>query len=75
MSAAGCCWDNAVSESFFATLKKELVHGCVFFTRTEAYDTVSDYIENYYNSKRRHSANGFISPVDFELMGGQTIAA
>ena len=75
MSAAGCCWDNAVSESFFATLKKELVHGCAFFTRTEAYDSVSDYIENYYNSKRRHSANGFVSPVDFELMGGQTIAA
>ena len=75
MSAAGCCWDNAVSESFFATLKKELVHGCAFFTRTEAYDIVSDYIENYYNPKRRHSANGFISPVDFELMGGVTIAA
>jgi transposase InsO family protein len=75
MSAAGHCWDNAVAESFFATLKKELVHGCAFFTRTEAYDIVSDYIENYYNPKRRHSANGFISPVEFELMGGLTIAA
>ena len=46
MGAAGHCWDNAVAESFFATLKNELVHGCAFFTRTEAYDTVSDYIED-----------------------------
>jgi len=69
MGAAGCCWDNAVAESFFSTLKKELVHGCLFATRTEAYDTISDYIENYYNQKRRHSANGFVSPNQFELRG------
>ena len=46
MSAAGNCYDNAVAESFFATLKKELVHGCAFETRSEAYDAISDYIEN-----------------------------
>jgi transposase InsO family protein len=43
MSAAGNCYDNAVAESFFATLKKELVHGCAFETRSEAYDAISDY--------------------------------
>ena len=58
MSAAGNCYDNAVAESFFATLKKELVHACAFETRSEAYDAISDYIENYYNAKRRHSAAG-----------------
>jgi putative transposase len=47
MSAAGNCYDNAVSESFFATLKKELVHGYAFETRSEAYDAISDYIENW----------------------------
>jgi putative transposase len=67
MSAAGDCWDNAVAESFFATLKKELVHGCAFATRSEAYDVIGDYIENYYNAKRRHSAAGYQSPIDFEL--------
>lgn len=67
MSAAGNCYDNAVAESFFATLKKELVHGCAFETRSEAYDAISDYIENYYNAKRRHSAAGNQSPINFEL--------
>jgi putative transposase len=75
MSAAGDCWDNAVAESFFATLKKELVHGCAFQTRSEAYDAISDYIDNYYNPKRRHSAAGNLSPINFELaLGGQLAA-
>lgn len=71
MSRVGNCWDNAVSESFFATLKKELVHGYAFATRTEAYDAVANYIENYYNSVRRHSVLGYVSPnraeIDFRL--------
>ena len=75
MSAAGNCYDNAVAESFFATLKKELVHGCAFETRSEAYDAISDYIENYYNAKRRHSAVGNVSPIDFELANATRIAA
>jgi putative transposase len=75
MSAAGNCYDNAVAESFFATLKKELVHGCAFETRTEAYDAISDYIENYYNAKRRHSAAGNQSPINFELAHSAELAA
>jgi len=75
MSAAGDCWDNAVAESFFATLKKELVHGCAFETRTEAYDAISDYIENYYNPKRRHSAAENQSPINFELAHSARLAA
>lgn len=75
MSAAGNCYDNAVAESFFATLKKELVHGCAFETRSEAYDAISDYIENYYNAKRRHSAAKNQSPINFELVQAAEIAA
>jgi len=75
MSRVGDCWDNAVAESFFATLKKELVHGCLFFTRSEAYDAISDYIENYYNPERRHSAAGNLSPINFELALENQIAA
>jgi transposase InsO family protein len=75
MSAAGNCYDNAVAESFFATLKKELVHGCAFETRSEAYDAISDYIENYYNAKRRHSAADNLSPINFELAHAAQLAA
>lgn len=75
MSAAGNCYDNAVAESFFATLKKELVHGCAFETRSEAYDAISNYIENYYNAKRRHSAVGNESPINFELANRGELAA
>lgn len=75
MSAAGNCYDNAVAESFFATIKKELVHGCAFETRSEAYDAISNYIENYYNAKRRHSAVGNESPVNFELANCGQLAA
>ena len=53
MSATGDCHDKAVAESFFATLKKELVDDCAFQTRIEAYDAISDY-----NAKRHHSAAG-----------------
>jgi putative transposase len=75
MSRVGDCWDNAVAESFFATLKKELVHRRVFYTRNEAYDAISDYIENYYNPKRRHSSAGNQSPVNFELAQEYQLAA
>ena len=75
MSAAGNCYDNAVAESFFATLKKELVHGCAFETRSEAYDAISDYIENYYNARRRHSTAGNQSPINFELANSGRLAA
>ena len=66
MSRRGNCWDNAVAESFFATLKKQAVHGERFSTRQAAQQHVFAYIECYYNRVRRHSTNGWVSPVDFE---------
>lgn len=67
MSRKGNCWDNAVSESFFHTLKTELVHHQRFQTRAEAKQAVFEYIEVFYNRERRHSANGYMSPVNYEL--------
>ncbi len=75
MSAAGNCYDNAVAESFFATLKKELVHGKAFQTRTEAYDAIAQYIDHYYNAKRPHSAARSMSPTRFELASAHQHAA
>lgn len=66
MSRAGDCWDNAVSESFFASLKKELIHRESFATRTEVYDALSNYIDNYLNARRRHSTIGYAIPNQFE---------
>ena len=51
------------------------MHGCAFETRSEAYDIISDYIENYYNAKRRHSAAGNLSPINFELAHSRRLAA
>ena len=67
MSRKGNCWDNAVSESFFRTLKTELIHHQTFHSREEAKQAVFEYIEVFYNRERVHSANGYISSVDFEL--------
>jgi putative transposase len=67
MSRKGNCWDNAVAESFFATLKVELVRGLDFATREEARVAVFEYIEVFYNRKRRHSAIGYVSPNEFEF--------
>ncbi len=66
MSRKGDCWDNAVAESFFHTLKVELIHGKIFNTRQEAKTTIFEYIEVFYNRQRRHSYLGYLSPVDFE---------
>jgi transposase InsO family protein len=66
-SRKGHCWDNAVSESFFHTLKTELVHHQTYQTRAEAKQAVFEYIEVFYNRERLHSSNGYWSPVDFEL--------
>lgn len=66
MSRRGNCWDNAVTESIFHTLKGHLIHGSVFVTRKEANAVLFDYIENYYNRVRRHSANGWLSPEAFK---------
>ena len=66
MSRKGDCWDNAPMESFFATLKRELVFRTSFTTHQEALKAVFEYIEVFYNQKRRHSALGYLSPVAFE---------
>ena len=66
MSRRGNCWDNAVAESFFATLKVELVHDAAWTTRTTARAELFDYLELFYNGQRRHSALGYLSPRVFE---------
>ncbi len=66
MSRRADCWDNAPMESFFASLKKELVHGADFATRAEARAAVVEYIEVFYNSRRRHSSLGYVSPAEYE---------
>jgi transposase InsO family protein len=68
MSRKGDCWDNAVSESFFHTIKTELIHHCKFKNREEARQAIFDYIEVFYNRVRLHSANNYVSPVDYEVM-------
>jgi transposase InsO family protein len=66
MSRRGDCWDNAPMESFFASLKKELIHPEEYRTRVEARASVFEYIEVFYNRVRRHSALGYLSPVEYE---------
>ena len=66
MSRKGNCYDNAAMESFWSTLKEELVHRTRFESRAQAASAIFDYIETFYNRERLHSALGFISPVEFE---------
>jgi len=72
MSRKGNCWDNAVAESFFASLKVELKPEQVWRTRAEARAAIFDYIETWYNPKRRHSSNSYLSPNAFESAGPVT---
>lgn len=65
MSRKGNCWDNAPSESFFNSLKNERVHGTRYSTRADAEADLFDYIEPFYNRKRRHSTLGYASPEKF----------
>jgi transposase InsO family protein len=66
MGSKGDCADNAVAESFFATLKKELVHRRSWPTRRELIGEVFEYIEAFYNRIRRHSTLGMLAPLEFE---------
>jgi transposase InsO family protein len=66
MSRRGDCWDNAVVESFFATLKRGLVHRRSWPTRQSLERALVDYIEGWYNRERRHSTLGYLSPVAYE---------
>lgn len=68
MSRKGNCWDNAVAESFFNSLKTELTHQCKFKNREEARNVIFEYIEVFYNRIRIHSANNYLSPVEFEAL-------
>lgn len=68
MSRKGNCWDNAISESFFHTLKVELVHQCQYATRMAAKQSLFQYIEGYYNRKRRHSAIDYKFPYQLEMV-------
>ena len=67
MSRKGNCYDNAAMESFWSTLKLELVYRREFDTRSEARAQIFDYIETFYNRTRAHSALNYLSPIDFEL--------
>ncbi len=69
MSRKGNCWDNAVSESFFHTLKTELIHHMRFKTREEAKTAIFEYIEIFYNRIRMHSSNDYLSPINYEMLG------
>lgn len=68
MSRKGNCWDNAVVESFFGTLKKELIHDQRYATRDAATQDVFEWIEVFYNRQRRHSTLGYRSPAEFEAI-------
>ena len=75
MSRRGNCWDNAVAESFFSTLKVELVHDERFATRAQAEAAIREYVERFYNVERLHSALGYVSPIEYELMAQVTRSA
>ena len=66
MSRKGNCWDNAPVESFFATLKRELIHHRRYQSRDEARCDIFEYIEVFYNRERRHSSLGYLSPEAYE---------
>jgi putative transposase len=75
MSRKGDCWDNAVAESFFSTLKAELVHRTDYVSRSQARASVFEYIEAFYNGRRRHSALGYVSPVEHEIAAARKALA
>jgi transposase InsO family protein len=68
MSGTGSCYDNAITESFFGTMKRELVHHCSFERRSEAQSQIFRYIEVFYNRRRRHSSIGYQAPEEYERL-------
>lgn len=74
MSRRADCWDNAVAESFFGTLKNELIYRRPWLTREHARDAIGEYIEVFYNRIRKHSTNGNVSPAKFEEMSQAKVA-
>jgi putative transposase len=71
MSRKGDCWDNAVAESFFATLRAELVDYADYPTRQVAVASIGEYIDGFYNLSRRHSTLGYLNPIEYELRSHQ----
>lgn len=67
MSRKGDCWDNAVVESFFGTLKQELLYRSSWSTKLAATEAIAEYIERFYNTRRRHSSLDYVSPLEYEL--------
>jgi putative transposase len=65
---AGQCWENSVGESFFATIKRELIDTRSWATRAELYSAVFYYIEGWYNTRRLHSSLGYMSPAEYEAL-------
>ena len=74
MSRRGNCWDNAMAESFFATLKNDLIHRQPWPTRRQARSAIAEYLVCFYNSHRRHSALGYVSPMQYERDQSQQVA-
>ncbi len=72
MSRKGNCWDNAPVESFFATLKKELIYTLGEVTNFQMEREIFEYIEAYYNTIRAHSFLGYLSPLEFEKLKMKT---
>jgi transposase InsO family protein len=75
MSRRGDCWDNAVAESFFASLKLELVYQVQWPSRAAARTAIFEYLELFYNRRRRHSSLGYLSPAEFERSNHRRFAA
>jgi putative transposase len=75
MGAKGCAYDNAVVESFFATLKKDLVYRVNWLDQQQAALAISEYIQVFYNRRRRHSTLGYMSPADYEALHAVEVAA
>ncbi len=75
MSRKGDCWDNAVVESFFGTLKQELLYRSAWPSKQAATKAIEDYIEDFYNTRRRHSSLGYVSPLEYELTSARMAQA
>ena len=75
MSRKGDCWDNAVAESFFATIKRELINRAAWINQKNLRMAVYEYIEVFYNRKRRHSTNGNLNPAEYERIYFNNAAA
>jgi transposase InsO family protein len=75
MSRKSDCWDNAVAESFFGTLRAELVDHEHYTTHASATASIDEYIDSFYNIERRHSHLGYVNPIEFELRSTMAASA